>query len=174
MKKIVVLLSVTLLVACSARYNTTDLGGDPSASLERGSNVFITVPEDGRYGATTYSGSGHTVAQAIANAFSMYSGNVEVASQPRMGRDEAIEYARKQGIDYVVVPAIAHWEQRATEWSGKPSRMTIRISVYDVKGKLLDSTAIEGRSRVMSFTSTSPESLLRDPLNNYAKKLYRL
>lgn len=174
MKKFFVLVSVVLLAGCSARYNVTDLGGDSSsATLESGSSIYISVPDDGRYGNETYSGSGQVVAQSVANAFAAYSMNVEVAGDRDIGRDEALDYARQRGIDYVVIPAIAHWEQRATEWSGKPSRMTIRISVYNSQGNLVDSAAIEGRSRIMSFTSTSPESLLRDPLNGYARKLFR-
>lgn len=173
MKKILALVSLVMLAGCSARYNVTDLGGDSTASLEPGSSVYVVVPADGQYGNDTYSGSGQTVAQSVAKAFATYSSNVEIAGRMNTSRDEALEYARQQGIDYVVVPAIAHWEQRATEWSGKPSRMAIRISIYNSDGRLIDSSAIEGRSRIMSFTSTSPESLLRDPLNGYVKKLYR-
>lgn len=159
-------------VGCTAKYQVTHLGGEASATIPAGSRIYVTLSRDGVYGATTYSGSGQIAAQSVAKAFARYAGTVDIAANWQE-RDEAIAYAKEQGFEYVAVPTITQWEQRATEWSGRPSRMGVRVAVYDVDGKLVDSTAIEGRSRIMSFTSTSPESLLRDPLNAYARQLFR-
>ena len=69
---------------------------------------------------------------------------------------------------------MTHWEQCATEWSGRPSKMAIRVCILDAKsGNQITSTSIEGRSRIVSFTSTSPESLLRDPIATYVSELYQ-
>ncbi len=132
----------------------------------------MTVPGDGSYEAKSYAGSGQLVAQAVGAAFARSANQVHVA-EARTDIDEALKSANKLGAGYVVVPTIAHWEQRATEWSGRPSRMAIRISILDAAtGKQITAASVEGRSRIVSFTSTTPESLLRDPLAQCGGGLY--
>lgn len=158
---------------CTARYQVNNLAGGSATRLERSANVYVSVPSDGAYGGTQYAGSGQTVAQSVANAFAPYSAQVAVASE-RVSPEEAMSAAQAAKARYLVAPAIVHWEQRATEWSGRPSRMTIRISIFDVAtGNQLTATSIEGRSRIVSFISTSPESLLRDPLAQYVGTLFQ-
>jgi hypothetical protein len=97
---------------------------------------------------------------------------VAVASE-RVNFENSMAAAQAAKAKYLVAPVIVHWEQRATEWSGRPSRMTIRISIFDVAtGSQITVTSIEGRSRIVSFISTSPESLLRDPLAQYVGTLF--
>lgn len=36
---------------------------------------------------------------------------------------------------YYVEPIILHWEDRATEWSGKSDKVEIQIITYDTKTK---------------------------------------
>lgn len=51
--------------------------------------------------------------------------------------------------------------------------MAIRVTILDAaSGRVVRSTAVEGRSRVMSLTSTSPESLLSDPLAQLVDVMY--
>ena len=162
-----------LLAGCTASYKVDNLGGTAGTTrLDREKGVYVTVPGDGTYEAKTYAGSGQRVAQAVGAAFARSANQVHVA-EARADLDEALKSAKKLGAGYVVVPTIAHWEQRATEWSGRPSRMAIRISIVDAAtGKQIAATSVLGRSRIVSFTSTSPESLLRDPLAQYVGGLY--
>jgi len=163
---------VMLLVGCRAAYQVNNLASGAVVQLDRSLAVYVTVPQDGAYGLTTSAGSGQSVAQAVAAAFSQMAARVHVAERASE-RDQAIAAAKSLGAGYMVVPVIALWEQRATEWSGRPSRMAIRLTVIDVTtGNQLAASAIEGRSRIVSFTSTSPESLLRDPLLGYVRGLY--
>lgn len=173
MRTIVCVVSMLLLAACTARYQVDNLGGTASAAqLDRQKGVYVAVPRDGTYESKPYVGSGQIVAQAVAAAFARSAVQVHVA-EARSETEEALVSARKLGAEYVVVPTIAHWEQRATEWSGRPSRMAIRISILDAKtGNQISATSIEGRSRIVSLTSTTPESLLRDPLAQYVSRLY--
>jgi len=56
---------------------------------------------------------------------------------------------------------------------GTSQPMMIRVTILDARnGEQLAVTLIEGRSRIMSVTSTSPESLLQDPLDEYVSSLY--
>jgi hypothetical protein len=164
---------LTLLVGCTARYQVNNLAGAASAQLDRTKGLYVTVPQDGAYGTTVSFGSGQIVAQAVADAFSGVGARVHIAERA-VGKDQSIVAAKSLNASYLVMPAIVHWEQRATEWSGRPSRMAIRLSIIDVTtGDEVTSSAIEGRSRIVSFTSTTPESLLRDPLARYVRGLYQ-
>ncbi|MGH8696177.1 MAG: DUF4823 domain-containing protein, partial [Burkholderiales bacterium] len=162
MKPVVWLCSVLLLLAgCRASYQLDNLSGTAgNARLDRQKAVYVAVPRDGSYESKPYVGSGQIVAQAVGAAFARSAPQVHVA-ETQGTTEEALASARKLGAGYVVVPTIAHWEQRATEWSGRPSRMAIRMTILDAAtGNQISATSIEGRSRIVSFTSTSPESLL--------------
>lgn len=166
---------VAFLAGCTATYNIKSLSGQSNHTvLDRSAAVFVAVPRDGAYEGSTYPGSGQTVTQAVAAAFSAVASNVSPGEHVQ-SLEENFSEASTRKATYLVVPLITHWEQRATEWSGIPSRMTIRLSIYNVKSKaLINATIVEGRSRIMSFTSTSPESLLRDPLKRYVNNMYGL
>lgn len=161
-----------LMVGCTAKYHVSNLAGIDKAKLDRGIAVYVAVPQDGAYGSIIYSGSGQYVAQAVAAAFSEMGASVHVAEK-NIGNDQVLEKAKAIGAGYLVTTVISLWEHRATEWSGRPSRMAIRLAITDVAtGNQVAASAIEGRSRIMSFTSTSPESLLRDPILSYVRGLY--
>lgn len=172
MLKLIYALPILAIAGCTASYQIQSTSGTKVARLDPARGVYVTVPRDGSYGSTTYSGSGQIAAQGVAAAFSKYASRVQVAEKPSETK-EAMASAKSLGASYLVVPAIAHWEQRATEWSGRPSRMAIRVSVIDASsGEQITSSLVEGRSRIVSWTSTSPESLLKDPLNEYVRGLY--
>ncbi len=172
MKWLLSALLVLSLLGCSARYQVQSVGGTGAVHLDRARAVYIAVPRDGAYGGSVYSGSGQVVAQAVAAAFSEHVSSVRIADAP-LDTSESLAVARSLGAGYLIVPVISQWEQRATEWSGRPSRMAIRLTLIDVAtGAQLGSSALEGRSRILSLTSTNPESLLRDPLAQYVRGLY--
>lgn len=167
------LLATLLVTGCSASYQINNLSGAAQTSrLDRQKPVYVTIPQDGAYQSKPYLGSGQLVAQTVAAAFARTAAQVHIAEKT-LSNEEVIAAAQKLGAGYVVVPTIAHWEQRSTEWSGRPSKMAIRVTILDAKtGIQLSSTSIEGRSRIVSLTSTSPESLLKDPLAQYVGGLY--
>lgn len=166
---------VLALSGCTASYRNVRTGGTAQTfkhSLDRKGTVYVALPKDGAYGAKPYVGSGRTVASAVAQAFSPKAGSVEVAESVQT-REDVVAEAKRIGARYAIITTIVQWEQRATEWSGRPSRMAIDLSIYDTDtGARIDSRSIKARSRVVSFTSTSPESLLTAPLRQYAQELY--
>jgi len=173
MVRLLFALPLVAMLGCSASYKIQKAGGNTESSrLDPSRKVFVAVPNDGAYGKTTYAGSGQTTAQAVAAAFSKYAAQVQVAEKPADSKD-AIAAARLSGATYLVIPVIAQWEHRATEWSSRPSRMAVRVTIVDVaSGEQITSSSVEGRSRIVSLTSTSPESLLRAPLGQYVQTLY--
>lgn len=163
------------LSGCSASYNRQDTGGaDLSGTrLDAAKPVLIAVPADGSYQGKPYPGSGQTVAQQTAAAFAKYARKVDTAPATVTERSALLDAARTGGFGYVVMPVIAHWEQRATEWSGLPSRASIGVSVIDAQtGEKVQSSSLDARSRIMSLTPTNPESLLSGLLGNYVTSLY--
>lgn len=160
------------LSGCSAKYQTQNLSGAATIRLDHQKSVFVTVPEDGAYETKRYAGSGQTVAQETAAAFSSRAIRVHIGEQ-RQATEAAVSAARKVDAGYLVIPTIAHWEHRATEWSGRPSVMSLRLTILDVQtGEQITAASIEGRSRIVSWTSTSPQSLLREPLRRYVASIY--
>ncbi|WP_408391066.1 DUF4823 domain-containing protein [Paraburkholderia sediminicola] len=136
------------------------------------SKVYVSIPADGSYESKVYGGSGMMTAQEVAAAFANRGVPVLMGVRPE-DREVALASARTSGAQYAVIPTITHWEPRATEWSGRPSRMAVSLSLFDVSsGTMLSNTALIGRSRIMSLTRTSPESLLHDPLDGYVARLY--
>src|SRR6185437_8071996 len=122
MKRIIAMLTVAFVLAgCTAQYQVRSLSGTHnSVNLSKQEGVYIALPPDGEYGATKYTGSGQTVAQVLAVAFSRYATSVHTA-QATAPQKLAIAAATKSGDRYVVMPLITHWEPRNTAWSGKRS-----------------------------------------------------
>ncbi len=164
-----------VLSACSAAYNRQDTGGAEfsGVTLDKAKAVLIAIPADGAYGGKPYLGSGQMVAQQVAAAFARYAQKVDMAPSNAADRTALVDAAKKGGFGYIVMPVIAHWEHRATAWSGIPSRASVGVSVLDGQtGDKLQSSSLEGRSRIVSWTSTSPESLLPDMITGYVNALY--
>jgi hypothetical protein len=162
------------LAGCTASYQKQDLAGSGviPTQLSPTSRIYVAMPVDGAYEEKTYLGSGRTAAQAVAAAFAKHGSAVTLADTPA-AREQTITAARSAGAQYAAIPVISHWEPRATEWSGRPSRMAIALSMVDVvNGTTLSNTELSGRSRIMSITRTSPESLLREPVQKYVDSLY--
>jgi hypothetical protein len=172
-KKIIIALCIALS-ACTASYHNQDLAGSGAipTHLTASARVYVALPADGAYESKVYSGSGRTTAQVVAAAFARHGSAVTIADAP-VSRERVIADARAAGAQFAAVPTIAHWEQRATEWSGRPSRMAISLAMIDVpSGAVVSNVELSGRSRIMSFTSTSPDSLLREPIGKYVDGLY--
>ena len=74
---------------------------------------------------------------------------------------------------YYVAPEILHWEDRATEWSGRPDRIEVQISIYDVNMQTeIASSVITGKSAWATFGGDHPQDLLPEPTNAYVASLY--
>ena len=81
--------------------------------------------------------------------------------------------ARSGGFNYLVAPAIAHWEDRATEWSGRPDRIEIELRTLRTSdGATVALASIEGRSRWATMGGDSPEDLLAEPISAYVEWLF--
>ena len=161
--------------ACTANYKHQETSGTEASSvrLDPSKNVFVAVSPDGQFGSRTYAGTGRSVAQMAAAAFSRYARRVEVGGAPSSSREELLAAARKTGAGYLVIPNISHWEARATEWSGIPSRVSMSLTVVDAEtGVEIRSALIESRSAVMTLVRPNPDNLAQQMIDQQVSALY--
>lgn len=157
--------------ACTSTYDYQNMA-PPSAQLNSKKSVLISVPKNGRYETTVYENSGEMTADIISNAFSNYSSKVAVTKDCQGSNCLKLASNKKHG--YYVEPKILHWEDRATEWSGKLDRIEVEISIYDIKTqKKLDSSSFKASSKWASFGGDHPQDLLHDPIMKYVRSLYK-
>jgi hypothetical protein len=171
MLRALIYLTALIVAGCADTHKLTRMSV-ASAPLSREASAYIALPADGRYGEILYPGSGAQTAQEIAAAFAPYLFRISVAtvSEDVAG---ALGSAEAGGYDYVVYPEILHWEDRATEWSGKPDLVSIRISMMQTSSRdVLDSGIIEGASGVATFGGDHPQDLLPEPLHKYTAALF--
>lgn len=165
-------LSFALLFGCADTHQLMRVSGS-TVPLSRQASAYVAVPKDGAYGPTTYSGSGALTAQAVAAAFAPYLNKITVAAKTE-DLETAQQSARAGAYTYLLYPQILHWEDRATEWSGKPDVASVKVSLIRVDGgEVLDSAVVGGKSGWATLGGDRPEHLLPRPLADYAATLFR-
>ena len=167
------LVGAALVVAGCADTHTVERPVQAGQKLASSASAFVSVPPDGRYGSTSYAGSGQTTAQIVAAAFSRHLTDVRQGDRPAAAPDAALALARAAGATYLIAPTILHWEDRATEWSMKPDRAEIRVVVMEAaSGKVLDTAIVKGRSGIATFGGDQPQDLLCEPVAEYVNELF--
>ena len=168
-------ISIVLLVfltACSSKYKT-DTFTPPPEPLSTSGSAYVMLARDGAYGARTYPGSGHTVSRLLYDAISNHVSNADLATAVE-SRDDAFKSARKDGMTYVFEPVILNWEDRATAWSGRPDRITIRITVWEAAtSKKLASSSERASSKWATFGGDHPQDLVPHVVNTFANRVFR-
>lgn len=165
------LVVVTTLSGCASTYNHSEFQA-PNEKLDSSKSVLISIPEDGWYENTQYRNSGQMTANAVRAAFSKNARKADLAN----GCDgvECLEEINSEEYGYFVKPVILHWEERATEWSGKPDRIEVQLFVYDSATKdELANSSYTGKSKWATFGGDHPQDLLPEPTNEYVRTLYQ-
>ena len=170
LKMLWVLITI-LATGCTASYKHSELK-PITASLDGSQGVLISTPPNGWYENTQYRNSGKMTVNAVRAAFSKYASIVDVTDSCH--KDDCLAGIDAKRYGYYVKPAILHWEERATEWSGKTDRIEIQIVVFDAEtqGELTNAT-YTGKSKWATFGGDHPQDLLIDPTNQYVETLYR-
>lgn len=127
------------------------------ASVPVGTPIEVVKPADGTFEAEKYDGSGNTAA-----------GKLTAALIPYFPGSTVVNASTSQG--YVIKPQLLHWENRATEWSGKADRVKVSLPLYR-SGKLVGSALVTASSSWWTMGGDHPEDLLDTPFAVYAGKL---
>ena len=87
--------------------------------------------------------------------------------------NQATTSAKSNAADYLFFPTILHWEDRATEWSGKADKAQIKIVVFDLRtSEVVSSATIDGKSGLATFGGDHPQDLLPGPVTKYVNGLF--
>lgn len=158
-----------LLAACETKYGIEAFQA-PSAPLTASGGFYVVMPKDGSYGRRAYANSGATTAQAVAKALSARGAKV-IRGDRAESTAQAIASAKRREAKYVFEPVILNWEDRATQWSGRPDKLSVKFVVYDTaSAKALASTVVHG---TLGYTAgTSPDELLAEPARKFVDQLF--
>jgi hypothetical protein len=169
MRIILATLFITLS-GCAATYKQNVLSA-PTTKAVKGKSVIIATPRNGAYENKEYISSGKMTALATKAAFAKFTNTITISSN--CSELACLQTLQPSEFDYYVIPEILHWEDRATEWSGIPDKIEIKISIYEgLEGEELSSTIIAGKSKWATFGGDHPQDLLEKPLNEYVQSLY--
>jgi len=165
-----VLVLISFITGCNSTYTQSELH-TPTTNLDASLGVLISTPEDGWYGNTQYRNSGRMTANAIRAAFSKHTSNVTISRECH--GDDCLDNIDVEKFGYYVKPEILHWEERNTEWSGKPDRIEIQMVVFDsATQEELANSSYTGKSKWLTFGGEHPQDLLSEPTNEYVGNLY--
>lgn len=148
------------------------LASSVATKLPRGSIICVTTPADGVYGDRPYPGSGATVASAFDTALTRYADTI-IVRELRESTSEQVALAREKMCTYMVIPKIAHWEDRATEWSGIRDKMELIVKIVRVDENLeIASAEIKGKSAWATFGGDHPQDLVKAPVEEFVAGLF--
>lgn len=166
----VLVLTLTTLFTGCADVTSVTRDAPREVVLDSKAKAYVSVPPDAKYAQQSYAGSGRIAAGIVLAEFSTKMLNVDIADKKEYF-DLALNNARRQGYQYLIVPKITHWEDN-TVLSGQPSKATINIKIVDViTGDIIDSVVIDSRSSVVRMTDASPEDTLPEPIQGYVNSL---
>ena len=161
-----------LFPGCANSYTLEELPSTlsadrPSISLCTASPLTVAAPTDGSYGDRTYLGSGATVQRAVVSALRTFGVDAREEPAPVAIRNESSMPMWR------VVPLILEWEDRATEWSGKPDRIRIELRTIDPSGTLVDAAIVAGASKWATLGGDHPQDMLRPAILPWAARFKR-
>ena len=170
-RTLAILMIVTTLASGCVNKFKTDSYSPPTRAISSAAKVLILNSADGQYGGKPYANSGKMLTAQVEAAVSTHLSSATVAQENNLSA--VLEHAQSNGIDYVIEPKILHWEDRATEWSGKPDRITIKLVIWDAKTGEAVSTSLErASSRWATFGGDHPQDLLPKLLENWSNKVF--
>jgi hypothetical protein len=159
-----------LMVGCASTYQQRDMHA-PTAALDSTKRVLVAVPQNGQFGQTVYEESGTMTAEAIVAAFGKHASGADIISGC-VGED-CLNVVDDSMCGYLVMPIIRHWEDRATEWSGKSDRVEIQLVIFDATSKEeIANSTYTGKSKWMTFGGDHPQDLLTEPTEDLVSSLY--
>jgi len=169
MQKIILVLAIAAALAgCSSKYKSL-ASEPPTTRFTSDADFYVMLPEDGKYGNKPYPGSGEQTADAIQAALIPRAGRVFRAKKIEELEDAAA-FARENDIDYVFQTKILNWEDRATEWSGIPDKISLHFEIYDAKtGEMVASDTSKASSKWGTLGGDHPQDLLPLPIEAFMK-----
>jgi hypothetical protein len=171
-KMIYALIIIALLSSCADSTEILRENKSTNLHLNNSDSILISIPSDGIYGDKTYTGSGQNTSQIIYASLSRHSHNIQIGNLYE-SFSYALDAAKRHGAKYLVYPTILYWEDRATEWSGIPDKIEVRIEIVEIStGSTVSSALIKGKSGLATLGGDHPQDLLPKPIDEFIDSLY--
>lgn len=170
------LLGAAFLLAstgCKHTYQEKKVGEKEAPVLTSNTRIYVGRPYDTTYKEKVVHNSGKSIAEAVLIALNR---NTKAAAMSRRPQSvpEALEAAIQYRAEFLIYPVILHWEDRATEMSGRRDKLSFRLDMYEVgTGEVVFSKEVEAKSRWMTDGGDSPTDLLQEPIDTYVQGLFR-
>ncbi|MDF1748414.1 MAG: DUF4823 domain-containing protein [Alphaproteobacteria bacterium] len=173
MRRLTKFLSIlVVLTGCSAQQNIQESSEAAPNLPANQKTAYVTVPENGRDGASIYFRSGSLTAEMIADAFAPYFMNLTLGASFET-RDDALAAAKSQHADYLIDSKILRWRDVDTAWSGSVDQATIALSIIEVKtGTVIKSGQIDAKGSFMGIAAGHPEDFMPKSIQKYAESVF--
>lgn len=169
--RFVLLFVISALVSGCVDKFETESYSPPTSVISSSAKALILRSEDGQYAGKPYLNSGRMLTDQVEIAVASRLAQATVAQASDV--ESALAQARSTGVEYVIEPRILHWEDRATEWSGKPDRITIKLAIWDAETGEIVSTSLErASSKWATFGGDHPQDLLPKLLETWATRVF--
>lgn len=170
--KYISVMFMLLAVGCTSKYKAGDIDL-PSELLSKAASAYVLFVKDGAYGRRDYRGSGRTVSRGLQGNLLRYLDRVELATTAEP-REQGLVTARGMGLTYLFEAIVLNWEDRATQWSGRPDRISIRFAVFDVEsGRKLAAAEEHASSKWFTFGGDHPQDLVPRLSQRFVDRLFR-
>jgi hypothetical protein len=173
MKKLILVCLVAAFFAVGCSTKVTTRGA--TAQLEAGQKILIAVPADGAYNGQVYAGSGQEAAERLRGALAPKASAVALSSSAPGNVAAALKEGRAGGYRYLIHPELAHWEHRIAAWSGIPTRVSLLMTVYDLKAGGTEPVVrqnLDARGRIMTFRSQFPADMAESLFRQFAAETF--
>lgn len=168
-----VLLLAVIFSGCANSTRIVQGAQYKNISISEDATIYVSVPKDGRYGEKVYSGSGLSITSIVKSSLLRHATDVSEGGSYESYK-KSILSAKEEGSDYLFYLSILHWEDRATEWSGIPDKVEIKITVVNLKtNSKISSVTINGSSGIATLGGDHPQDLLPPPVNEYIESLFK-
>ncbi len=167
-----VLLVVMLVTGCASKYRVDSMSA-PTQKIDTTATFYLALSKDGQYNGANYAASAEAVNRSIERELTIIGATVVGASNVET-LNEALSQASINDAEYLFLPRIIHWEDRVTEWSGRPDRITMAYSIYsaDTSEKLISAT-ISASSKWATFGGDHPQDLVPKTVQDFLNNVQR-
>lgn len=163
---------VSSVLACTSYGVERAPAPDSAGALRASGGFYVALAEDGAYDETRHRGSGRMITRTVVSVLKKRGLRVESAGA-HASRQANLDTARQREFGYLVVPTALHWEERATEWSGIPDRISVQLELIEVEsGRVAESAVVTGRSTLATFGGDHPQDLLPGAIAQYFEQVF--
>ena len=167
-----ILLATTLLASCAGMQRQTTgqwlagnaIGQDRSVMLMR-------IPDAIEAGEGPAGGSGTGLMTVFRDELMQKGIKIGVTEESSVAGAAAA--ARTKGLAYVLKVVFTHWEENATEWSGKPDAVAASAELYDAAtGDLVAVASHSVKGSTTALLAKTPDRFYPEIADNILGRLF--